>query len=147
MMRQVWAFLDDERPLVVDWLPWSKAFGGNHNVYMALTNGGTMYIDAGRPTPDRFGQTIANLADVPPTVYFNVPAGYAALVPALEADAAFAGRFFSRLRLASSPGRGRWTGGRSAFASAAVRRPPEAGRHACPRNLPSLVAAGTRPNC
>ena len=100
MMRQAWAFLHDERPLVVDWLPWSNTFGGNHNVYMVLTNGGTMYVDAGRPAPGRFGQTIANLTEVPPTIYFNVPAGYAALVPALEADATFAGRFFSRLRLA-----------------------------------------------
>jgi feruloyl-CoA synthase len=100
MMRQAWAFLHDEPPLVVDWLPWSHTFGGNHNVYMVLTNGGTMYVDAGRPAPGRFSQTIANLTDVPPTIYFNVPAGYAMLIPALEADAAFAGRFFSRLRLA-----------------------------------------------
>jgi feruloyl-CoA synthase len=100
MMRQAWAFLHDERPLVVDWLPWSHTFGGNHNVYMVLTNGGTMYVDAGRPAPGRFGQTIANLTDVPPTIYYNVPAGYAMLVPALEADGAFAERFFSRLRLA-----------------------------------------------
>ena len=100
MMRQAWAFLRDERPLVVDWLPWSSVFGGNHNVYMVLTNGGTMYVDTGRPAPDRFGQTVANLTDVPPTIYLNVPAGYAMLVPALESDAALAGRFFSRLRLA-----------------------------------------------
>jgi feruloyl-CoA synthase len=100
MMRQAWAFLREERPLVVDWLPWSHAFGGNHNVYMVLTNGGTLYVDAGRPASGRFAQTIANLADVPPTIYFNIPAGYATLVPALESDSAFARRFFSRLRLA-----------------------------------------------
>jgi feruloyl-CoA synthase len=100
MMRQAWAFLRDERPLVVDWLPWSNTFGGNHNVHMVLTNGGTMYVDAGRPAPGRFRQTIANLTDVPPTIYYNVPAGYAMLVPALESDDAFAERFFSRLRLA-----------------------------------------------
>jgi feruloyl-CoA synthase len=99
MMRQAWPFLAAERPVIVDWLPWSHTFGGNHNTNMMLTSGGTLYIDAGRPAPGLFAQTINNLRDVPPTVYFNVPAGYAQLVPALEADPAFAGRFFSRLRL------------------------------------------------
>jgi feruloyl-CoA synthase len=99
MIRQVWPFLAAERPVIVDWLPWSHTFGGNHNVNMVLTTGGTLYVDAGRPAPALFAQSVANLADVPPTVYFNVPAGYAQLVPALEADPAFAARFFSRLRL------------------------------------------------
>ena len=99
MMRQVWPFLTGERPVIVDWLPWSHTFGGNHNMNMMLTCGGTIYVDAGRPAPGMFAQTIANLADVPPTIYFNVPAGYAQLVPALESDPAFAARFFSRLRL------------------------------------------------
>jgi feruloyl-CoA synthase len=99
MMRQVWPFLADERPLVVDWLPWSHTFGGNHNVNMILVAGGTLYVDGGRPAPALFATTLANLADVPPTVYFNVPAGFAQLIPALETDPEFAGRFFSRLRL------------------------------------------------
>ncbi len=99
MIRQVWPFLAAEPPVIVDWLPWSHTFGGNHNLNMVLTNGGTVYIDAGRPAPAWFGQTVRNLADVPPTVYFNVPAGYAQLVPALEADPDFARRFFARLRL------------------------------------------------
>jgi feruloyl-CoA synthase len=99
MMRQVWPFLTRERPVIVDWLPWSHTFGGNHNMNMMLTRGGTIYVDAGRPAPGIFAQTIANLSDVPPTIYFNVPAGYAQLVPVLESDPAFAARFFSRLRL------------------------------------------------
>jgi feruloyl-CoA synthase len=99
MMRQAWPFLADERPLIVDWLPWSHTFGGNHNLNMMITSGGTLYVDAGRPAPGLFTQTIENLKAVPPTIYFNVPAGYAQLVPALEADSEFAGRFFSRLRL------------------------------------------------
>jgi feruloyl-CoA synthase len=99
MIRQVWPFLAGERPVIVDWLPWSHTFGGNHNVNMALTSGGTLYVDGGRPAGGMFAQTVANLADVPPTIYFNVPAGYAQLVPALEADPGFAVRFFSRLRL------------------------------------------------
>jgi feruloyl-CoA synthase len=99
MMRQVWPFLAAERPVIVDWLPWSHTFGGNHNMNMVITSGGTLYVDDGRPAPGLFGRTVKNLADVPPTVYFNVPAGYAQLVPALEADQVFARRFFSRLRL------------------------------------------------
>ncbi len=99
MIRQAWPFLVEHRPVIVDWLPWSHTFGGNHNVNMVITAGGTLYVDGGRPAPGLFGQSVANLADVPPDIYFNVPAGYAQLVPALEADPAFAARFFSRLRL------------------------------------------------
>ena len=99
MIQQAWPFLGEERPVIVDWLPWSHTFGGNHNVNMMLVNGGTLYVDGGRPAPGLFAQTVANLGEVPPTVYFNVPAGYGQLVPALEGDAEFADRFFSRLRL------------------------------------------------
>jgi len=99
MMRQAWPFLAAERPVIVDWLPWSHTFGGNHNMGMVLTNGGTLYVDTGRPAPGLFAQTIANLSDIAPTVYFNVPAGYAQLIPALEADPEFARRFFARLLL------------------------------------------------
>ncbi|MGI5132356.1 feruloyl-CoA synthase [Pseudonocardia sp. CA-107938] len=99
MMRQVWPFLVDEPPVLVDWLPWSHTFGGSHNLNLALTNGGTLHIDAGRPTPAGFDQTIAALRRHAPTVYVNVPAGYAMLVPRLEQDPEFARHFFSRLRL------------------------------------------------
>jgi feruloyl-CoA synthase len=99
MIRQAWPFLDGERPVIVDWLPWSHTFGGNHNVNMMISNGGTLFVDGGRPAPGLFAQTVANLADVPPTIYFNVPAGYGQLVPVLEGDPEFAARFFSRLRL------------------------------------------------
>jgi feruloyl-CoA synthase len=94
----IWPFLRDEPPVLVDWLPWSHTFGGNHNLNMALFHGGTIHIDDGRPAPPLFPRTIAALKDVPPTLYFNVPAGYALLAPALEQDAALAERFFSRLR-------------------------------------------------
>jgi feruloyl-CoA synthase len=99
MMRHAWPFLAAERPVIVDWLPWSHTFGGNHDINMMITAGGTLYIDAGRPVPALFGQSLANLAEVPPTIYLNVPAGYAQLVPVLESDPEFAARFFSRLRL------------------------------------------------
>ena len=104
MMRQVWPFLAERRPVLVDWLPWSHTFGGNFNMNMIFTAGGTLYVDGGRPAPALFAQSIANLRDVPPTVYFNVPAGYGQLVPALEADPAFAARFFSRLQLMFNAG-------------------------------------------
>jgi feruloyl-CoA synthase len=99
MIRQAWPFLTSERPVIVDWLPWSHTFGGNHNVNMMITNGGTLYVDAGRPEPGLFATSIANMADVQPTIYFNVPAGYGQLVPALEGDPEFAARYFARLRL------------------------------------------------
>jgi feruloyl-CoA synthase len=98
MLQAIWPFLADEPPVLVDWLPWSHTFGGNHNLNLALFNGGTLHIDDGRPAPPLFPQTLAALRDVPPTLYFNVPAGYALLAPALENDAALAERFFSRLR-------------------------------------------------
>ncbi|MFI5611051.1 feruloyl-CoA synthase [Amycolatopsis sp. NPDC051903] len=98
-IRQAWPFLAGERPVLVDWLPWSHTFGGNHNVDLVLRNGGTLYLDDGKPAPQLFGRSLENLRSVPPTLYFNVPAGYAQLVPVLEQDAEFARLFFSRLRL------------------------------------------------
>jgi feruloyl-CoA synthase len=98
MLQAVWPFLADEPPVMVDWLPWSHTFGANHNLNLALFNGGTIYIDDGKPAPALFGRTVAALTDVPPTLYFNVPAGYALLAPALESDPRLAERFFSRLR-------------------------------------------------
>ena len=98
MLQAIWPFLADEPPVLVDWLPWSHTFGGNHNLHLALFNGGTIHIDDGRPAPPLFPKTLAALNDVPPTLYFNVPAGYALLAPALENDARLAERFFSRLR-------------------------------------------------
>lgn len=96
---QTWPFLAAAPPVIVDWLPWSHTFGGNHNFNMVLRNGGTLYIDSGKPVPGRFEKTVANLRDIAPTVYFNVPRGYDMLVAALRADAALRSRFFSRLQL------------------------------------------------
>jgi feruloyl-CoA synthase len=104
MIRQAWPFLAAERPVIVDWLPWSHTFGGSHNTGLVITAGGTIYVDAGRPVPALFGATLANLAEVAPTMYFNVPAGYAQLIPALTADKDLAATFFSRLRLLFNAG-------------------------------------------
>ena len=96
---QLWPFLRDEPPVIVDWLPWSHTFGGNHNFNLVLRNGGTLYIDAGRPVPPLFPHTVANLRDVPSTLHFNVPRGFDMLVAALDADAALRETFFSRIRI------------------------------------------------
>jgi feruloyl-CoA synthase len=98
-MLQVWPFLAEEPPVLLDWLPWSHTFGGSHDLNMVLTHGGTLWIDDGRPAPGLVEQTVHNLADARPTVYFNVPAGYAALLPHLERDSGAAAAFFDRLRL------------------------------------------------
>ncbi|MFD0140571.1 AMP-binding protein [Streptomyces sp. NPDC127159] len=98
-LRQVWPFLRDEPPVLLDWLPWSHTFGGNHNLNVVLAHGGTMWIDDGRPAPGLVERTVRNLADARPTIYLNVPAGYAALLPWLERDPDAARAFFDRLRL------------------------------------------------
>ena len=97
-LGQVWPFLREEPPVLVDWLPWSHTFGANHNLGQVLTFGGTLHIDDGKPAPGAFERTVAALREIPPTVYYNVPAGYALLAPRLEADREFAAVFFSRLR-------------------------------------------------
>jgi feruloyl-CoA synthase len=98
-IRQVWPFLAEEPPVLLDWLPWSHTFGGNHDTNLVLTNGGTLWIDDGRPVPGLVERTVRNLADARPTIYLNVPAGYAALLPHLERDPAAARAFLARLRL------------------------------------------------
>ncbi len=85
--------------MIVDWLPWNHTFGGNHNFNMVLRNGGTLYIDEGKPVPALIGRTVANLREVSPTFYFNVPRGYAALLDHLETDEALQRKFFERLDL------------------------------------------------
>ena len=93
-MRQAWPFLGDRPPVILDWLPWNHTFGGNHNFNMMLRNGGSLYIDGGKPVPGLIEQTVANLKEISPTIYFNVPRGYDMLVPYLEHDeAARAGLF------------------------------------------------------
>jgi feruloyl-CoA synthase len=96
-MTQVWPFLSRHRLELLDWLPWSHTFGGNHNFNLALAHGGSLAIDDGRPAPGLIERTVANLREVRPNLYFNVPRGYDMLLPYLEQDEAFAQDFFSRL--------------------------------------------------
>jgi feruloyl-CoA synthase len=91
-------FLAEEPPVLVDWLPWNHTAGGNHDFFMALYNGGTLYIDEGKPTPALIGETLRNLREIAPTWFFNVPIGYEAMVHAMDTDRALRRNFFSRLR-------------------------------------------------
>jgi feruloyl-CoA synthase len=98
-IAQLWPFLSERPPVTVDWLPWSHTFGANHNFNMILWHGGTLHIDGGKPTPEGIHTTIANLREVSPTLYFNVPRGFAALLPFLENDSALREKFFAELEL------------------------------------------------
>jgi feruloyl-CoA synthase len=97
MLRETLAFLKDEPPVIVDWLPWNHTFGGNHNIGLTLYNGGSMYLDAGKPMPGGIEETVRNLREISPTVYFNVPKGYESLLPYLRDDRALRAKFFHRL--------------------------------------------------
>jgi feruloyl-CoA synthase len=99
MIAQAWRFLAHEKPVLVDWLPWSHTFGANHNLHMVLRNGGTLVVDEGRPAPGLIEKTLANLAEVQPTIWFNVPRGFDMALPLLEADDALARKVFARLRV------------------------------------------------
>ena len=91
-------FLADEPPVLVDWLPWNHTFGGNHNLGIALYNGGSLYIDAGKPTPQLIGETLNNLREISPTIYFNVPMGFERIATALESDRPLQQALFARIR-------------------------------------------------
>jgi len=97
MLRETLAFLKDEPPVIVDWLPWNHTFGGNHNIGLTLYNGGSMYLDEGKPMPGGIKETVRNLREISPTVYFNVPKGYESLLPYLRDDKALRAKFFGRL--------------------------------------------------
>ncbi len=93
------ALLRDEPPVILDWLPWNHTFGSNHNFGLVLDNGGSLYIDEGKPLPGAFAASVRNLRDVAPTIYFNVPKGFEMLLPHLQAEPALREIFFSRLKV------------------------------------------------
>ena len=97
-IQQSWPFLKEEKPVIVSWLPWSHTFGANHNFNLVLCNGGSFYIDEGRPVPGLMEKSVRNLREVQPNLYFNVPRGFDALIAFLEQDESFARDFFGRLR-------------------------------------------------
>ena len=99
MLTQSLPSLREKPPVLVDWLPWNHTAGSNHNLGIVLNHGGTLYIDEGKPVPGLIETTVRNLREVGPTIYFNVPRGYDALLPFLREDAALRQTFFSRLGL------------------------------------------------
>ncbi len=99
MIRSVLPCLDEEPPVLCDWLPWNHTAGGNHNFGLVLYNGGTLYIDEGRPTPAGIETTVRNLREIAATAHFTVPRTYEMLLPYLRLDPALCERFFSRLTL------------------------------------------------
>jgi len=99
MLRSVFTFLAEEPPVLCDWLPWNHTAGGNHNFGLVLWNGGTFYIDEGRPLPGAFDATVRNLGEISATAHFTVPRTYEMLLPFLRADPGLRERFFARLKI------------------------------------------------
>ncbi len=106
MIRSSLVFITEEPPVLVDWPPWNHTFGGNHDFNLVLMNGGSFYIDEGKPLPGAIEATVRNLREIAPTIYFNVPKGFEMLLPYLRSDAALRERFFSRLKVMFYAGAG-----------------------------------------
>jgi feruloyl-CoA synthase len=98
MNRQAFPFFADDM-MMLDWSPWNHTAGSNQVFNMVLYNGGTLYIDDGKPTPADFAKSLRNLRDVSPSIYFNVPRGYEALAAVLDDDAELRRTFFQRLKM------------------------------------------------
>ena len=99
MLATLFAFFQDEPPVIVAWAPWHHAAAGCHDLGLVLYNGGSYYVDEGKPMPGAIEAAVRNLREIAPNWYFNVPKGYETLLPYLKADAALRRNFFSRLRL------------------------------------------------
>jgi feruloyl-CoA synthase len=106
MIRVAQPCFEDEPPVIVDWAPWHHTAGGNHDVGISLFNGGSFYVDDGKPMPGAIEATVRNLREIAPTWYFNVPKGYETLLPYLRADDELRRNFFSRLKIMFYAGAG-----------------------------------------
>jgi feruloyl-CoA synthase len=106
MIRASLAFIADEPPVLVDWPPWNHTFGGNHDFGLVLHNGGSFYIDEGKPLPGAIETTVRNLREIAPTIYLNVPKGFEMLLPYFRSDEALRQNFFSRLKVLFYAGAG-----------------------------------------
>jgi feruloyl-CoA synthase len=98
MIRQGFRFLGETPPVILDWMVWNHTAGGNHNTGMTVYNGGTLYIDDGRPTTHGIAETVRNVREIAPTVYFNMPRGYDLLLGYFRQDQQLRENFFSRLK-------------------------------------------------
>ena len=94
---QVWPFIEERPPVLLDWLPWNHTFGGNGCFNTILRAGGTFYVDDGRPMPGMIEKTVRNLAELSPTLHLNVPVGYGMMLPHFERDAALRDAFLKNL--------------------------------------------------
>jgi feruloyl-CoA synthase len=99
MIATMFAYFRDEPPVIVDWAPWHHTAAGNHDLGLVIYNGGSYYIDEGKPMPGAIETTVQNLREIAPNWYFNVPKGYEALLPYLRKDSALRKNFFSRLKV------------------------------------------------
>ena len=99
MIAAMFEFFRDEPPVIVDWAPWHHTAAGNHDFGLVIYNGGSYYIDEGKPLPGAIEATVRNLREIAPTWYFNVPRGYEVLLPHLRNDPVLRKNFFSRLRV------------------------------------------------
>ena len=142
MLLQTFPFFGEEPPVLLDWLPWNHTFGGSHNVGIVLYNGGTMYLDDGRPTPREFATTLRNLREIAPTVYFNIPVAWEMLAEALETDDALAQTFFSRVKLFFCAGAGLSQAAWEHLDAVAIRRCGES-----IRIMTGLGMTETSPSC
>ena len=106
IVRTMLPFVIDDPPVLCDWLPWNHTFAGNHDFGLVLYNGGSYYIDDGRPVAGAIDATIRNLNEVQPTIYLNVPRGFEMILPFLRERREFRDRFFERLRLMYYAGAG-----------------------------------------
>jgi feruloyl-CoA synthase len=105
-IAQTFPYLQEEPPVILDWLVWNHTFGGNHNTGMMLYNGGTLYIDDGKPVPGGIEKTVANLREIAPTLYFNVPKGFEELIPYFRRERALREKFFSKVKMIFYSGAG-----------------------------------------
>lgn len=99
MLLQTFPEFAETPPILLDWLSWHHTFGGSHNVGIALYNGGTLYVDDGKPVAGKFDETIRNLKEISPTVYLNVPKGWEELTEALERDQELRDKFFDKVKV------------------------------------------------
>ena len=106
MINDSYRFLNHEPPVVCDWAPWNHTAAGNKVFNLVIYNGGTLYLDDGKPTPKDIHKTIRNLREVSPTWYFNVPLGYQMLLDAMETDADLRKTFFKRVKMLMYAGAG-----------------------------------------
>ncbi|MGB0922434.1 MAG: AMP-binding protein [Alphaproteobacteria bacterium] len=88
---------EEEAPNTLEWMPWNHISAGNISFNGNLKGGGTLWLDAGKPIPGMFDQTIANLKEISPRVFGSAPVAFGMLADAMEADDDLRKSFFAKL--------------------------------------------------